>query len=51
MVEKFSWINAELKFNREFKLSNDVELTPSVALTVNPKHNDAYLSFGVAVSF
>ena len=51
MVDKFSWVNAELKFNREFRLNNNVEFTPTVAFTVNPKHNDAYLSFGVACSF
>jgi len=51
MVENFSWINAELKFDREFVLGNDVELRPSVTLTMNPKHNDAYLSFGLAFSF
>jgi len=50
-VEKFSWINAELKVNRSFNLSDDLRLTPSVALTINPAHRDAYISFGLACSF
>ena len=50
-VEKFSWINAELKVNRSFSLSDDVALTPSVALTVNPAYKDVYVSLGVAVLF
>ena len=50
-VEKFSWINAELKFNRRFSVSDDVVLTPSVALTVNPALKDACVWFGVGVSF
>lgn len=51
MVEKFSWINAELKINRSFELNHNVELIPSVALTINPKHNDACISFGAAFLF
>jgi hypothetical protein len=51
MVEKFSWINAELRVNRKFNLSDDVELMPSVALTINPTLKDAYISFGAAFSF
>jgi hypothetical protein len=50
-VEKFSWINAELKINRSFPISDAVELTPSVALMVNPAHKDVYLTVGVICSF
>ena len=50
-VEKFSWINAEMKVNRSFNLSDNLTLRPSVALTVNPVHRDAYISFGLACSF
>ena len=51
MVEKFSWICAELKFDRKFELNDTDELTPSVAFTVNPKFNEAYISLGIAFSF
>ena len=50
-VEKFSWINAELKVNRNFNLKDDLTLRPSVALTINPVHRDTYISFGLACSF
>jgi hypothetical protein len=50
-VEKFSWVNAELKVNRTFNLSDNMALTPSVAFTVNPVHKEAYISFGLALSF
>ena len=50
-VDKFSCINAELKIYRSFNLLDDVELTPSVAFAINPALKDAYLSFGVALSF
>ena len=50
-VEKFSWINAELKVHRTFQISDAVELTPSVALMINPVYKDVYLTLGVACSF
>ena len=50
-VEKFSCISTELKLIRSFYINDDVELTPSVAFTLNPANRDAYLLFGVTASF